>query len=71
MKNAYEIRLEILQMAHSDETLKFHEKLNVLRQEQEQSETSIVNNDVIEKLFPKTENIINRAEDLYKFVIEK
>jgi len=31
-KNAFEIRLDILSMAHSDETNKFYEKLSILKE---------------------------------------
>lgn len=85
-KNAYEIRLDILSMAHSDMTNKFLEKLNSLRDidnreyerhvrgqdnignYSEASPSPTVNMDKIEELFPKTSDIIRRAEELASFV---
>lgn len=67
-KNAYEIRLEILKLAHSDESTRFYEQLNCFRT---QDETGNINNpseEVINNLFPKTSDIISRANELYKFV---
>lgn len=66
MKNAYEIRLEVLQMAHSDEYDKFHIKLETLRD----SQGRLNDPTAIEGLVPKTSDIISRAEELYKFVSE-
>jgi hypothetical protein len=67
MKNAYEIRLEVLQMAHSDEYNKYHHKLETTRNDK----GFIDNADAIDALTPKTVDIIARAEELYKFVSEK
>ncbi len=68
MKNAYEIRLEVLQMAHSDMGQKFIEKLNYYRTVDESGIASQPTEEVIERLFPKTSDVITRAEELYKFV---
>lgn len=68
MKNAYEIRLEVLQMAHSDMGQKFMEKLNYYRTIDENGLVTQPSEEIIEKLFPKTSDIIARAEELYKFV---
>lgn len=69
-KNAYEIRLDVLQMAHGDETMRFLENLNVRRSK---STGDLVNpsEELINELFPKTSDIIKRAEELYKFVEDK
>jgi len=64
MKNAYEIRLDVLQMAHSDEYDKYHMKLETLRNSQGRLEDA----EAIEALTPKTSDILARAEELYKFV---
>ena len=66
MKNAYEIRLEVLQMAHSDEYDKYHHKLETVREEN----GSLKDADAIDALTPKTADILARAEELYKFVSE-
>ena len=66
-KNAYEIRLEVLQMAHSDEYNKYHHKLDTVRNKQ----GFLDNADAIEALTPKTADILKRAEELYKFVEDK
>ena len=66
-KNAYEIRLELLQMAHSDEYNKYHHKLDTIR-----NDKGLLDNvDAIDALTPKTSDIIARAEELYKFISEK
>lgn len=70
-KNAYEIRLEVLQMAHSDENLRFLEKLNNHRTYDAKGHTINPSVEVIDRLFPKTSDIIKRAEELYKFVEDK
>lgn len=66
-KNAYEIRLEILQMAHSDEYNKYHHKLDTIRDDK-----GFLNDaNAIDALTPETSDIISRAEELYKFISEK
>jgi hypothetical protein len=67
MKNAYEIRLEVLQMAHSDEYNRYHHKLDTIRN----NDGFLDNADAIDALTPKPSDIIARAEELYKFVSEK
>lgn len=67
-KNAYEIRLEVLQMAHSDEYDKYHHKLDTIRNRESGMLDSAAD---IDALTPRTEDIIARAEELYKFVCEK
>jgi hypothetical protein len=66
-KNAYEIRLELLQMAHSDEYNKYHHKIDTIRNDK----GFLDNVDAIDALTPKTSDIIARAEELYKFISEK
>jgi len=70
-KNAYEIRLDVLQMAHSDENMKFIEKLNVHRKVDDSGNMINPSEEVINKLFPKTTDIIARAEELYAFVEDR
>jgi hypothetical protein len=70
-KNAYEIRLDVLQMAHSDENLRFLEKLNNHRTYDQKGHMINPSTEVIDGLFPKTQDIISRAEELYKFVEDK
>lgn len=67
-KNAYEIRLDVLQMAHGDMHQKFIEKLNFHRVVTDQGNYTNPSEETIEKLFPKPADIIARAEELYKFV---
>ena len=66
-KNAYEIRLDVLQMAHSDAQMKYLEKLNNLRDDH----GKIIDNSTVDSLFPQSSDIIKRAEELYKFVEDK
>lgn len=68
-KNAYEIRLNVLEMAHQDEMTKFHEKMQLLRLEEEKDPTKqMLTETEVDGMFPKTQNILQRAEELYSFV---
>ena len=67
-KNAYEIRLSVLQMAHSDMNMKFIEKLNTHRTQDDTGVSSGPSEQAIDNLFPNPSDIIARAEELYKFV---
>mgnify|MGYP006902994263 CR=1 FL=1 len=67
-KNAYEIRLEVLQLAHGDIMTQYHETLNCQKETiyndgQESSDLS-----GIDVSLPDASKIIERAEELYKFV---
>ena len=67
-KNAYEIRLEVLQLAHGDIMTQYHEALNCQKETiyndgQESSDLS-----GIDVSLPDAAKIIERAEELYKFV---
>jgi hypothetical protein len=70
-KNAYEIRLDVLQMAHSDENMRFIEKLNVHRKVDANGALINPPEEVINEMFPKPSDIIARAAELYKFVEDK
>ena len=67
-KNAYEIRLDVLQMAHSDMNMKFLEKLNTHRTHDSSGDLVSPTEELIEELFPKPADTIARAEELYKFI---
>jgi hypothetical protein len=66
-KNAYEIRLEVLKMAHDDLYDLYHHQLETVRNNNLLTKTT-VNCESLEKLQPSPHNIINRAEELYSFV---
>lgn len=66
-KNAYEIRLDVLQMAHADAQMRYLEKLNTYRD----NNGKIQDNKIIDEIFPNTNDIIDRAEELYAFVEDK
>ena len=66
-KNAFEIRLDILQMAHADAQMRYLEKLNTYRDDNGR----IQDNKIIDEIFPNTDDIIDRAEELYRFVEDK
>lgn len=70
-KNAYEIRLDVLSMAHSDENMKFSEKLNTYRAHDNKGNQIAPSPEVIDSLFPKPQDILKRAEELYTFVEDK
>lgn len=83
-KNAYEIRLELLNLAHSDCWNSYSEKLNVLREEDQRAmedyyrkmeiDTSTplpvmkFNDQAIIAREPTTDSIKQRAIELYSFV---
>jgi hypothetical protein len=71
MKNAYEIRLDVLSMAHGDLVNKFQEKLNFHRSFDADGKPIQPSEEIIDKLFPKADDILKRAEELYAFVSEK
>lgn len=66
-KNAFEIRLDILQMAHADAQMRYLEKLNTVRD----NTGKVTDHKLIDDLFPKTSDVIKRAEELYRFVEDK
>jgi len=73
-KNAYEIRLEILQMANNAANMKFMEMLNIKREasfvtDKESGITkSTLKETDIDDILPDTKDIIKRAQELYTFV---
>jgi hypothetical protein len=62
--NGYEIRLEVLRLAHADCFNKYIETVNNIRLGNESS----IPQEQIDGFFPKTEDIISRAKELYEFV---
>jgi hypothetical protein len=66
-KNAYEIRLEVLKMAHDDLFSKYHEKVSNLRYNADRDQLKL-DLEPYDKLYPSTSDIINRAKDLYIFI---
>jgi hypothetical protein len=71
MKNAYEIRLDVLAMAHGDMAHKFNEKLNSYRTYSPNGLPINPSEEIVDQLFPKADDILKRAEELYAFVSEK
>jgi len=72
-KNAYEIRLNILSIAHSDLMEVFHEKLHNAKKRMvgDQDDSWVedkIDDRVISDLLPTSEEIIKRAKELYAFV---
>lgn len=67
MKNAYEIRLEVLRMAHDDLFFVYQEQVANSRA----VDGTYSDPNIIKTLLPSTESIKDRAEDLYTFVTEK
>ena len=66
-KNAFEIRLDILQMAHADAQMRYLEKLNTVRD----NTGKVTDQKLVDELFPKTSDVIKRAEELYTFVEDR
>jgi len=72
-KNAYEIRLDILSIAHGDLMTVFHEKLHNTKKRMvgNQDDSWVedkIDDKVISDLLPTSEEIIKRAKELYAFV---
>jgi hypothetical protein len=70
-KNAYEIRLEVLSIAHNDLMEIYHQKLHNAKMkmigEDGWTEEKIDEN-IITNLLPKPADVIKRAKELYTFV---
>lgn len=66
-KNAYEIRLDVLNLAHGDLVGQYHRKIDESFRNCERFDKEF-DTTLIEKLYPSTKDIIARAEELYKFV---
>jgi hypothetical protein len=70
-KNAYEIRLEVLSIAHNDLMEIYHQKLHNAKMkmigEDGWTEEKIDEN-IITILLPKPADVIKRAKELYTFV---
>lgn len=66
-KNAYEIRLEILKMAHDDATGRYYQKIDQHRINADRANAQF-DTTLVESLFPASADILARAEELYKFV---
>jgi hypothetical protein len=70
-KNAYEIRLEVLSIAHGDLMNIYHEKLHNRKKRMIEDGTWVeekINEQEIADLLPTSEQIIDRAKELYTFV---
>ena len=66
-KNAYEIRLDVLGMAHGTMMNQYHEKISQLRDNAVRADQQF-DVELIDKLRPKTADIIAYANELYSFV---
>lgn len=66
-KNAYEIRLDILRMAHDELIGNYHFKLGTLQQEAETQRTTL-SLSKIDELRPSSAEVIKKATELYSFV---
>lgn len=66
-KNAYEIRLEVLGMAHGTIMNQYHDKLSILRDNAVRAD-QLFDVELVNKLKPNTADIIDYANELYSFV---
>ena len=66
-KNAYEIRLDVLGMAHGTVWGQYHEKLNAMRMNAERVNEPF-DEKLIDKLAPTAKDVLNYAAELYEFV---
>jgi hypothetical protein len=69
-KNAYEIRLDVLHIAHNDLMDVFHEKLHNAKRRMigDNWTEEKIDEKIISELLPTSEDIIKRARQLYEFV---
>jgi hypothetical protein len=67
-KNAYEIRLELLQLAHGDIMTRYHEHLEAQRDSIPHDEKGNRDISKIDLTLPDTAEIIKRANELYSFI---
>ena len=67
-KNAYEIRLEVLQLAHGDIMTQYHEALNCQKETIYQDGQMTSDLSSVDVSLPDASRVIERAEELYKFV---
>ena len=83
--NAYEIRLDILRMAHDDVLERYHQSVDTLRMADDRAHCKLqegigsgskdshdyVDVETVQKMFPTPRQIKTRAEELYQFVAEE
>ena len=67
-KNAYEIRLELLQLAHGDIMTQYHETLNCQKEAIYQGGKETSDLSQIDVSLPPVSAVIERAEQFYKFI---
>lgn len=71
-KNAYEIRLDVLTLAHTDLMSIYHEKLHNAKKRMIDDGNGWIEDkldeSVYDNLLPTSKQIIDRANELYKFV---
>jgi hypothetical protein len=67
-KNAYEIRLELLGLAHGDIMTRYHETLNAQRESIPCDENGNRDISKIDLTLPDPQEIIVRANALYAFI---
>lgn len=66
-KNAYEIRLDILKLAHDELYSNYHLKVSTLQQQSNINNTVLDLKD-LEVILPTNEEVLKKARELYKFV---
>ena len=70
-RNAYEIRLDVLNLAHGDLMTHAHESLNASRYTKDNEGNLVevpLSNEALQSFLPKSSDIIARAKELYAFV---
>jgi hypothetical protein len=67
-KNAYEIRLELLQLAHGDIMTQYHEALNCKKESIYNNGSEVKDLSGVDVSLPAVQDVISRAEELYAFV---
>jgi hypothetical protein len=67
-KNAYEIRLEVLQLAHGDIMTQYHEALNCKKETIYNNGSEINDLSGVDVTLPAVQDVISRARELYQFI---
>jgi len=66
-KNAYEIRLDVLQMEHNDAWTEYNENMQEYRMRNDTLKPGEYKK-AEESFYPNSKDIIKRAEELYVFI---
>jgi transcriptional regulator GlxA family with amidase domain len=73
-KTPQELRFDVLTLAHNDMMAEFHQRIEAMRMAYDDNNRIELSEIILAEIgasFPKTEDITQRAEELYAFVVAK